>query len=259
VNEFKDLFSSQLRAKPADIPAMTIDVDLPEWESNKNRGPARKVSVAKMTEIHRQIAKMMDSKVIAPSLSATEYSHVILTPKPNNKWRFCIDYRALNKATRSKNSWPIPNIQDMLQRLGNKKSKYFGVMDLTSVYYQTELSSDSRRFSAFITHMGVFEWLRTPMGLKGAPSYFQQHISTTVLHSLIYNICEVYIDDIIVHGQTEEEYLKNMRAVFERFRQFGLTLNPEKCKFGLSEVQCVGHTINEKGIHFSEEIRNGKK
>ena len=69
----------------------------------------------------------------------------------------------------------------------------------------------------------------------------------------------MYIDDIIVHGQTEEEYLKNMRAVFERFRQFGLTLNPEKCKFGLSEVQYVGHTINEKGIHFSEEIRNGKK
>ena len=108
-------------------------------------------------------------KIITHS-SATEYSHVLLTPKPNGKWRFCIDYRGLNKATKSRHSWPIPNIHDMLQRLGNRKSKFFGVMDLTSGYYQTELDENSRKFSAFITHMGIYEWLRTTMGLKGAPS-----------------------------------------------------------------------------------------
>ena len=44
------------------------------------------------------------------------------------------------------------------------------------------------------------------MGLKGAPSYFQQAMATVVLAGLMYVICELYLDDIIVHGKTEDEF-----------------------------------------------------
>ena len=60
----------------------------------------------------------------------------------------------------------------MTQRLGNKKGKFFGKMDLTKGYYQAPLSAASRALTAFITFFGVFQWLRVPMGIKGAPSYF---------------------------------------------------------------------------------------
>ena len=131
---------------------------------------------------------MLKSKVIKES-QAPWYSQVHLTPKPDNKWRFCIDYRKLNDCSEAM-GWPIPNVYRMLQRLGARKAKYYGVMDLTSGYYQAPLSLNSQSATAFITFMGTYEWLRVPMGLKGAPSYFQQQMAQTVLCGLIYQILD---------------------------------------------------------------------
>ncbi len=64
---------------------------------------------------------------------------------------------------------------------------------------------------------------------------------------------ELYLDDCIVYGTTEAEFEMNLRAVFERFRAHNITLNPEKCKFGLSSIEYLGHIFDQKGIHFSRE------
>ena len=97
--------------------------------------------------------------------------------------------------------WPIPNIKNMLQRLGAKRAKYYAKLDLTSGYHQAPLHKDSRGYTAFVTFMGIYEWCRVPMGLKGAPSYFQGVLASIVLVGLLYFICELYIDDIIVYGR----------------------------------------------------------
>ena len=153
--------------------------------------------------------------------------------------------------------WPIPNIKEMLYRLGDRKPKFFAVFDLTSGYYQAPISADSRKWTAFMTWSGVYEWLRLPMGLKGAPSYFQRVLSTHVLGGLINIICELYLDDLIIFGTTEEEFLRHLELVLERLKQFSLTLNPEKCVIGKDSVEYVGHTINHEGIHFSREKLDG--
>ena len=43
------------------------------------------------------------------------------------------------------------------------------------------------------------------MGLKGAPAYFQGAMATEVLNGLIMNICELYLDDVIVYADTAQE------------------------------------------------------
>ena len=101
--------------------------------------------------------------------------------------------------------------------------------------------------------MGTYVWLRLPMGVKGVGSHFQQQIATKVLCGLIYKICELYLDDIIVHGRTEEEFLANLRQVFERLRKHRILLSPGKCRLGLSKVEYVGHVIDENGLSFSTE------
>ena len=150
-------------------------------------------------------------------------------------------------------SWPIPDICQLLKRIGDSRPRFFAVTDLTKGFYQTELAEESHAYSAFITFMGTYEWLRVPMGLKGAPSYFQQALAGSVFPGLLYNGLELYIDDVIVYGRTEEEYLARLRQTFERLRLHGVTLNPKKCRFGLSEVEFVGHTISENGLDFSDE------
>jgi hypothetical protein len=149
--------------------------------------------------------------------------------------------------------WPIPNIEAMLRRIGSQRAKYYGIMDLTSGYHQAPLSASARIFTAFITFCGVYEWLRVPMGLKGAPSYFQKIMASVVLAGLLYFICELYLDDILIYARTHEEFLERLRKVFERLRKHKLTVNPTKCSFGMSEVEYVGHVINEKGLSFSHE------
>ena len=83
------------------------------------------------------------------------------------------------------------NIDQMIQRIGGKRPKYFGVLGPTSGYYQAPLATESRVFTAFITCVGIYERLRVPMGLKGAPSYFQQAMTIIVLLGIFYYLCEI--------------------------------------------------------------------
>ena len=143
----------------------------------------------------------------------------------------------------------------MIQRIGSKKPRVFGVMDMTSGYHQAPLSDEARTLSAFICFMGVFHWLRVPMGLKNAGPYFQRVMATVVLAGIIYVLCELYIDDVFVFGNDDDEFVANLREVFLRFRKYNISLNPKKCKLGLESVEFVGHVITADGISFSEEKR----
>ena len=244
--KYEDLFSTVVRPEPADVPPMTLEVDMDKFRNAKSRQPVRKQNVDKEKEIERQVRQMSDLHVLERS-TADCYSQVVLARKPNNKWRFCVDYKNLNECTRSP-ALPIPDIKQMINRIGEKRPKYMAVIDLTSGYHQAPLAFDSRIFTAFICFLGLFQWQRVPFGLKGAPGFFQQLMATIVLIGILYHFTEVYLDDVFVHGQTEDDYFDNLEDVFKRFRKHKLTIHPEKMKCGLTEVEYVGHTISETGI-----------
>ena len=155
--------------------------------------------------------------------------------------------------------WPIPNIVQMLNRIGLRKPKYFAVLDLTSGFFQAPLDESSSWYTAFITWFGLYEWIRVPMGLKGAPSWFQQQIAVKVLGGLLHTICELYIDDLIIYGSTFEEFCENLEKVLQRLREFRVTLNPEKAQLLMTEVQYVGFILDKEGIEFSEEKKSKLK
>jgi hypothetical protein len=261
IYEYKDIFRHEVRNEPANVPPMELDVDDLKWKQSLNRKPPRVQSTLKQTEIRKQTEKMLSNNVIVTS-QAPEFSQVLLAPKPNNKWRFCIDYRNLNDCTKSM-GWPIPNIQLMLARIGQHKPNIFAIIDFTAGYHQAPLSENSKAYTAFITFMGVYEWKRVPFGLKGAPAYFQHMMATVVLAGLIYIILEVYLDDILIYATSESQFLDRLRLVFASLRKHKLTVNPDKCKFGLSQIEYVGHVIDGNGLSFSptkiEKIINFRK
>ena len=157
---------------------------------------------------------MLDQGIIEPS-TASYYSQVILASKPDDTWRFCIDYRSLNDCTQSA-SWPIPNIKEMFSRLGTHHSDTFGVMDLTAGYHQAPVSLATRIFLAFICFCGIFQFCRLPFGPKRAPSYFQQMMSSVVLCGLLYFICEIYLDDCIVHAKGNDQFLERCSTIIDK-------------------------------------------
>ena len=139
-------------------------------------------SPEKQAEIERQVQELLRLGIVE-TYNEARFSHVVLARKPNGKWRFCIDYRQLNLV-----GWPIPKIKEILLRLGDKKSKYFGVIDMTAGYHQANLHPESRKFTTFRTHSGTYQWKRVPFGLKGAPSYYQAQMAHALLEGLLYDI-----------------------------------------------------------------------
>ena len=55
-------------------------------------------------------------------------------------------------------------------------------------------------------------------------------------------------DDIIVHGETTEEHDKRLKEAMERIQNRGLTLNKERGKSHMSELEFMGHLLSARGI-----------
>ena len=91
------------------------------------------------------------------------------------------------------------------------------------------------------------------MGLRNAAAHFQQCMAVEVLNGLVNVDCELYLDDVLVHARSEDQFLERLRKILDRFEKRGLVLSPSKCSFGMSEVEILGHTINSEGSHFSRE------
>ncbi len=250
--EFAHVFRRKVQQEPAKIKPMVLKFeDEKAWKVRANTRPARPLSPGKEETLKEEVRKLEESTVIQKS-QAVYHSQVLLVPKPNGKWRFCIDYRALNDTLEGM-GWPIPNITYLVRKIGQKRPKWFAVLDLTSGYHQVLLAEESRPAAAFITPYGVYEPVRISMGLKAAPAYFQQQMQTEVLGGLIGEACEVYIDDIIIYGADEDEFLSNMRRVLERLSEFNVTINPDKAKIAVQQVEAVGHVIDQYGISMSED------
>ena len=69
-----------------------------------------------------------------------------------------------------------------------------------------------------------------------------------VLSGLQYDICLLYLDDIIIKSETFEEHLVNLGKVFDRLRSSNLKLSPKKCTIFQHKVEFLGHIVSEEGI-----------
>lgn len=167
--------------------------------------------------------------------------------KADNKgqYRLILDLRNVNKNLINIR-FPLSNISEILDSLGG--AKYFSHLDLSQGYYQVEIDEESRPCTAFTTPKGQFQLKRLAMGLKTSPSSFSRAM-TLAMAGLTPESCFIYLDDIIVFGNSLENHNKNLIKVFERLRKVNLRLNPKKCQFLQKDVLFLGHRITPNGIH----------
>ena len=242
-------FATTTSKFPGKLNPMEFEVDEASFQNPRlNRQPCRRQSLQKDLALKEFLDRSIADGIIEPS-EYPFWSQVFMVEKKTGKYRICIDYRNLNAATRRKD-WPIPRIDVLLQRIGAMRAKYFAVFDLTSGYYQCPIS---RKYTTFTTPYGLFQWNRLPMGPTNAPAHFHKEMVSTVFWREIHRILEIYLDDLIVYGKTKEEFMSNLDITFRRLSEHQLTINPDKCKIGVSSVEYLGHTIDEHGLRFTPE------
>lgn len=156
---------------------------------------------------------MLHQGVIEPSTSPYA-SPVVIVPKPDGRSRFCVDYRKLNAITH-KDAYPLPRIDDTLDAL--QGCTHFSTLDLQSGYWQVPMAPDSKKYTAFATSRGLYQFRRMPFGLSNAPATFQR-LMNSVLQGLLLKHCLIYLDDVIVFGRNREEHNENLRLVMDRLR-----------------------------------------
>ena len=207
-----------------------------------HRSPYR-VSAAERATIKQQVSDMLARDVIRPSRSEFA-SPVVLVKKKNGSWRFCVDYRGVNKILRS-DQYPLPLISDLLDSMNG--CRLFSSLDLYSGFWQLKLAEESKHITAFTCCEGLYEFNVLPFGLKISNSEFQRFVDK-ILAGLKWSHALVYLDDILLATPDFETHLERLATVFDRFKESGVTMNPAKCSFAQSEIKVLGHMVNALGI-----------
>ena len=174
---------------------------------------------------------MQQMGVIRKVEKPTAWCHPIVpVKKPNGDLRICIDLTKLNTASK-RQFYQLESVDETLVKLG-KECVYMSKLDANSGYWQTQMDEE--------TPVGRFCPTRGPFGLNSLPEIFNKRIDK-VIDGLI-GVAKS-TDDFLVYGKTMEDHDHRIRAVLERMKEYGVTLNINKCKFRCTKVEFLGHLI----------------
>ena len=169
----------------------------------------------------------------------------MLVRKKDGSLRFCIDFRKLNALT-VKDSHPLLHICETLESLAG--AGHYSTFDMNSGFWQVPMDEESKQYTTFtLGSMGLYECESMPFGLCNAPPTFQR-LMQNCLGELNLTYCLIYLDDVIIFSQTEEEHLERMHVVFDRLQEHGLKLKLSKCEVFKTEINYLAHHVSKKGV-----------
>ena len=212
---------------------------------------ARSIPYALRSRVDQALQRLVSEGTLEPVRFSEWAAPIVPVVKRDGSIRVCGDYKLTVNQAALVDTYPLPLVQDMFASLSNGKT--FTKLDLAQAYQQLPLDADSRPYTTINTHKGLFQYTRLPFGVSAAPAIFQRTMES--LLGDLPHVC-IYLDDILVTGESESAYLQNLAAVLDRLEAAGIRLKREKCSFMIPKVEYLGHSISAEGIHpIPEKVR----
>ena len=264
LSEVAEVFDVKLEAAGIDCPPMKI-VLRPEAPALCSR--PRPLPKHVRTAVYQVIKEWQDTSVIEHgNLDTGRYASALVVVKkkqelssdkkppwppdglekpdvPPSEIRICVDFRDIN-------FWTVPIASPMMNINAIAECAagcpYYAKFDLTNGYLQMMLDLDSRDYTGFVTESDFYRFIRVPFGLRNAPQWFQMMMNT-MFRDMLYVAVIIFVDDMLVFGKTEEEFLHNLRAVLVRCKERRIRLKAKKSMAGSTEVDVVGLHLSKNG------------
>ncbi|CAD6995745.1 unnamed protein product [Ceratitis capitata] len=217
---------------------------------------ARRISFEDQCIVDKQIEEWLEKGIIQPSISSFA-SPIVLVNKKDKSKRLCCDYRKLNKKI-IRDQFPMTMMDDVVDKL--QRGKVFSTLDLKDAFFHVPVESNSKKYTAFVTHRGQYEFNYAPFGISNSPAVFCRLISVIFKDLISEGTIVVYMDDIVIPSDNEDEGLAKLEKVLQIAGRHGVRIKWEKCQFLRRKIRFLGYVIEKGTITPSEEktiaIRN---
>ena len=130
----------------------------------------------------------------------------MVVKKKSEKWRVCVDFTDLNKAS-PKDPFPMPRIDQLVDAIVGHPQISF--LDAFQGYHQTSLALEDQEKIAFVTPTGNYHYKVMPFGLKNAGSTYQR-VMTRMFEPQLGKSIEIYVDDMVVKSKVVSEHFGDL-------------------------------------------------
>lgn len=149
-----------------------LDVNVPNPMPKSLKKAPYPLSNKTKKDIREAVQGYLRKGQIRPSNSP--YAAPTFAVYRGDKVRVIHDWREVN-ALMKVPAYPLPNMQAIIRDL--RQAKYLTSVDIMDAFFCMELDEESKKFTAFVTEDGLWEWNVCSFGLASFPGEFQNRMN----------------------------------------------------------------------------------
>jgi len=225
-------------------PSKLPKINLNTGNTPPKRSHQRPMNKTKYAELRKQTQLMLQGGIIEEVLDPEArkwQSNILMVSQPPRDPRFCLDPSYVNKHLIVE-EFALPLVKEIVE--GVARGKYYSTLDLSKAYWQVEVAEEDKEKLVFKVDNKYYRFNRLPFGLKSASFHIQSHLSDWIEEDGVF----LYIDDIVISADTQEEHDTKLLRVLEKLKRKNLMINVKKSHLNKREIQVLGHKVKEGRI-----------
>jgi hypothetical protein len=219
-------------------------------EANPVKQKTRMMNPKLKSLVNIELEKLNKSRIIYPIRHSNWLSNPMIVRNKSGEIHMCVDFRDLNKESIQDN-YPLPNMEFLLHQV--TRLACMSILDGFSGYNQVLIVEEDKAKTTFITPWETYAYARIPFGLKNVGATFQRAMDHA-FSGLIGKFMEDYKHDLTVHSKTRGDHIHQLRFFFDTCRLYGVSLNPNKSLFTVTQGKLLGHIVCKEGIYIDPGI-----